>query len=120
MLRPLAFLVLVLAACGGSSDSGSPSGAPPPPGTTVVDWRVGAVGVETTIRAGESVAWRSVDGMRHTATSSSTPQAFAEVDVPGGGISAAMRFATPGDYPYFCSIHGARAQNGTVHVIAVQ
>jgi plastocyanin len=119
MLKPFALLVIVVVAgCGGWSDFASPSAAPPHPDTTVIDLRVGAVGEETTVQAGESVAWRSADGMHHTAASSSTPQAFVEVDVPSGAVSAAVRFATPGDYPYFCSIHGV--QNGTVHVIAVQ
>jgi len=83
----------------------------------VVDWHVGATGVLTTIRDGESVAWRSVDGMHHTVTSSSTPAAFVEVDVPGGGTSTAVRFTSPGDYRYFCSIHGATVENGSVHVL---
>ena len=119
MLRSIAVALLLLAACGGSSpDSGSPSTLPA--GTTVIAWRAGAVGVQTTINAGDSVAWRSTDGMRHTATSSSTPAAFGEVDVPGGGTSAAVRFTVAGDYPYFCSIHGAQIQNGVLHVVAIQ
>ncbi len=112
-MRYLAVGLLFAAACGGSSGPSNNL----PPGTTVVDWHVGATGVLTTIRDGEFVAWRSVDGMHHTVTSSNTPADFAEVDVPAGGISAALKFTKPGDYRYFCSIHGATVQNGTVHVL---
>ena len=118
MLKPFALSVIVMvAACGGWTDYSS-SGEGPRSQSNVIDLRVGAAPVETTIQAGESVAWRSADGMSHTAVSSSTPQAFAEVDVPGGAVSGAVRFATPGDYPYFCSVHGV--QHGSVHVIGVQ
>jgi hypothetical protein len=111
MMRSLAPALLLLAACGSSSPA-------LPAGTTVIDWRVGATGLAHTVQVGQSVAWRSVDEMGHTATSGSSPAAFAEVEVPSGQTSAAVRFDTVGDYPYFCSIHGAKVQNGTVHVVA--
>lgn len=83
-----------------------------PAGTTVVDWHVGATGVSTTIRTGQFVAWRSADGKQHSVTSSSA--AFQEVDVPGSGTSKEVKFTSPGNYPYSCSIHG---ENGNVHVL---
>ena len=107
-------LVAALSACGGSGGSaGSPEVAP---GATVIGWQVGATNLQTTVKAGTTVQWKSTDNMTHTVTSSSTPSAFAEIDVPGGGFSSPMVFNTPGTFPYFCAIHGARVQNGTLTV----
>jgi len=108
-------VALLFAAACGTSDSGSPLDGIPP--DIVVDSHVGANGVLTTIRTGETVAWRSVDGMHHSVTSSSTPAAFVEVDVPGGGTSTAVKFTSPGNYRYSCSIHGATVEQGTIHVL---
>ena len=82
----------------------------------MIPWAVGATGVRTTVAAGTTVQWKSTDGMTHTVTSSSTPSAFAELNVPGNGFSSPMTFDTPGTFPYFCAIHGARVQNGTLTV----
>jgi copper binding plastocyanin/azurin family protein len=108
------FVALLFAAACGMSD---PPSDGLPPGTTMVDWRVGATGLSTTIRDGQFVAWRSADSMHHTVTWTSTPAALDEVDVPGGGTSTAVHFTSPGDYRYSCSIHGATVENGTVHVL---
>src|SRR2546422_2174513 len=111
---PLLPLLAALSACGGSGGSaGSTSAAP---GATVIGWQVGATSVQTTVKAGTTVQWKSTDGMTHTVTSTSAPAAFAEIDVPGGGVSSPMVFNTPGTFPYFCAIHGARGQNGTLTV----
>ena len=104
-------ILLLAAACGGTADS-LPAGISP--GTIVVDLHPGATGVLTTIRTGGMVAWRSVDDMRHTVTWSTTPVTLDEVDVPGGGASKEVKFTSPGNYSYSCSIHG---ENGTVHVL---
>src|SRR5215470_16489915 len=85
-------LVAVLSACGGYGSSGSSSSTVPVAGATVIPWRVGATGVETTVKAGSTVQWQSTDGMLHTVTSSSTPTAFAELEVPAGGLSSPMAF----------------------------
>jgi len=87
-----------------------------PTDTTVIGWFVGATGVETTVKAGSTVQWKSIDNMAHTVTSGSMPSAFAELNVPAGGMSSPMTFNTPGTFPYFCSIHGAKVQNGTLTV----
>ena len=107
-------LVALLPACGGYGGSGGSSSAAP--GATVSPWAVGATGVQTTVAAGTTVQWRATDGMTHTVTSSSTPSAFVELGVPGNGYSSPMTFTTPGTFPYFCSIHGARVMNGTLTV----
>jgi plastocyanin len=88
-----------------------------PAGTIVLDSHVGATGDVTTIRYGSFVAWLSVDGKQHTITSTSTPAAFPEVDVPAGEISTAVAITPAGFYNYYCSIHGTAAENGTVHVL---
>ena len=110
----LVSLVALLSACGGYGGSGGSSSAAP--GATVIPWSVGATGVQTTVAAGATVQWRATDGMTHTVTSSSTPSAFAELSVPGNGYSSPVTFTTPGTFPYFCSIHGARVMNGTLTV----
>jgi plastocyanin len=114
--RPLsaALLLAVLSACGGST--GSSSTTVPASGATVISWYVGAANVQTTVKAGTTVQWQSTDAMAHTVTSSATPPAFAELQVPANGLSPPMAFNTPGTFPFFCSIHGARVQNGTLTV----
>jgi plastocyanin len=115
--RPARFLLLfgvLLSACGGYAGAGGSSAAAP--GATIIRWAVGATGVQTTVAVGTTVQWQSTDGMTHTVTSGSTPSAFVEMAVPGGGYSSPMIFTTPGTFPYFCSIHGARVQNGTLTV----
>lgn len=82
----------------------------------VIDWFVGATNVQMTVKAGTIVQWKSTDSMTHTVTSSASPAAFAETGVPAGALSSPMTFNTPGTFPYFCSIHGAAAMNGTLTV----
>jgi plastocyanin len=111
-------LAACVGACGGGGGGAAAAGVPGAAAT--VAWHVGATNVQTTIEAGSSVAWRSSDGMAHTVTSGSTPAAFGELAVPANGSAVMIRFDTPGTYPYFCSIHGAQIQNGTVTVIEAQ
>jgi hypothetical protein len=113
--RPLraALLLAVLSACGGSTGSSSTTASP---GATVIPWYVGATNVQTTVKAGTTVQWQSTDAMAHTVTSTATPSAFQELQVPASGFSQPMAFNTPGTFPFFCSIHGARVQNGTLAV----
>jgi plastocyanin len=107
--------LLVGTACGGISSD--PKLAKLPAGTTVLDSRVGETGGLTTVRYGSFVAWRSADGLQHTITSSSTPAAFTEIDVPAGDVSEAVAITPAGVYNYYCAIHGAAVENGTVHVL---
>lgn len=113
-LRAALSLAFLFAACGGTPGApGTPSAAS---GATVIPWFIGATSVQTTVKAGTTVQWHATDGMTHTVTSSSSPAAFTELQVPGNGFSAPTAFNTPGTFPYFCSIHGAGVQNGTLTV----
>ncbi|HEY2030698.1 MAG TPA: hypothetical protein VGH20_15985 [Myxococcales bacterium] len=99
-------------ACGGSSSS---SLSKLPAGTTVVDVHAGAIGGQATVRFGSFVAWRSADGLAHHITSNGT--AFTPVDVPAGDVSTAVVITPAGVYDYFCSIHGAASESGSVRVL---
>jgi plastocyanin len=111
--RFAAIAIAALMGCGGSSDQGE-GNAGGPGADLVIQWAVGATGLQHSIKAGSTVAWHSSDGHQHDVTS--TTAAFARIGVPGGGTSAPARFYTPGSFPYFCSIHGANVQNGTLTV----
>jgi plastocyanin len=54
--------------------------------------------------------------MVHTVTSGATPAAFSELQVPANGLSPPIVFNTPGTFPFFCSIHGVKMQNGMLTV----
>jgi plastocyanin len=108
-----ALLLAVLSACGGSTGSPSTASAS---GATVIAWYVGATNVQATVKAGTIVQWQSTDAMAHTVTSSASPAAFEELPVPANGLSAPTTFNTAGTFPFFCSIHGAKVQNGTLTV----
>jgi len=110
-MRWYRLVALLFAAGCGVADS-LPSGISP--GTIVVDWHAGATGVLTTIRTGGIVAWRSVDATHHTVTWNTTPIALDDVDVPEVGASEEVKFTSPGNYNYSCSIH---RENGVVHVL---
>jgi plastocyanin len=109
-----ALLLAVLSACGGST--GSSTTTVSASGATVIPWYVGATNVQATVKAGTTVQWQSTDGMAHTVTSSDATPAFAELRVPANGLSSPLVFNTPGTFPFFCSIHGAKVQNGTLTV----
>ena len=67
---------------------------------------------EITIQAGEEVVWQNEGGEEHTATSDDNR--FNTGDVGPGASSAAIKFHTPGTFPYHCEIHPA--MTGTVVV----
>jgi plastocyanin len=104
--------LLFTAACGGT-DAVSTL----PAGTVVIETKAGATATFTSLRGGSFIAWHSADGVHHSMASNATPAVFPEIDVPAGGISTDVKFAVPGDYGYFCTIHGAAAENGTIHVL---
>jgi plastocyanin len=66
-------LVAVLSACGGYGSGGSAGSSVPATDATVIDWFVGATNIQTTVKAGATLQWKSTDGMAHTVTSGSAP-----------------------------------------------
>ena len=136
----LALSVFGLAACGDdTSDDGGAQGAdtedataevPPPPPDDVVDLTgQSTVTVEVgdnkyTERAvivspGTEITWENVGLNRHDVVSS-TPGAFEDIaleDLDDGG-SDSRTFSDPGDYAYYCSVHGSitNGQRGWVVV----
>lgn len=72
---------------------------------------------EVTISAGQTVEWLNNDATEHTVTS--YPDAsftFDSAEVEPGD-SYFLTFDAPGDYPYYCVIHGF-GMSGVVHVQA--
>lgn len=73
--------------------------------------------LEITINAGETVEFNNNDNTEHTVTS--YPDAtfvFNSMEIePGDSFN--LTFDSPGDYPYYCIIHGF-GMSGTVHVSA--
>lgn len=104
--------LLIAAGCGGTDTLSTL-----PAGTAIIETKVGATGGLVSIRDGGFIAWHSSDGVHHSMASSATPALFTEVDVPAGGTSTEVKLITPGDFGYFCTIHGAAVESGGVHVI---
>jgi hypothetical protein len=106
-------LVALLSAAGcGGTDTLSTL----PAGTIIIPTQVGSTGTFTSIRDGTFIAWHSGDGVHHSMASTSAPPLFTETDVPAGGTSVEAKLITPGDTDYYCTIHGAAVESGTVHV----
>jgi plastocyanin len=70
--------------------------------------------LEVTINAGETVEWDQNDITEHTVTSNDG--LFDSSDLEPDSIFT-YQFSTPGDYPYYCTIHGF-GMSGVVHVVA--
>jgi plastocyanin len=112
-MRSVMFVAfLFTAACGGSDTPVSTL----PAGTTIIQTQVGQTAGAASIRDGSFVAWHSNDGQHHVMSSSETPPIFSDIDVPAGGTSTDVKITTPGDKPYFCTIHGVASEAGSVHV----
>lgn len=98
LLPALAVLAFVLAACGGAGAGVASSPVP----TTMVDlptsYRFAPVAI--VVPAGSTVTWTNHDNFTHNVS--------LEDQAPltmGPGESAGHTFATPGTYPYVCSLH---------------
>jgi plastocyanin len=64
-----------------------------------------------TVNAGTKVTWRNLDGMTHTVTSDTG--IFDSGNIGNNGVYS-FTFATPGEYPYHCTLHPG--MSGTVNV----
>lgn len=98
LLPALAVLGLVLAACGGG---GAGTGSSPVPTTTVdlpASYRFAPPAI--VVPAGATVTWTNHDNFTHNVSlEGEQPLAMA----PGESVN--HTFATPGSYPYVCSLH---------------
>jgi plastocyanin len=83
-----------------------------PPGAAGLGTR-GYVPNPAVVTAGSTVMWRNDDSVAHTATSMTGLWDSGSI-APGGTYS--RRFADRGTFPYYCTIHGAAAQSGTITV----
>ena len=68
---------------------------------------------DVTISAGQSVTWVNGDVMNHTTTSESK---LWDSGTMMPGQTYTMFFSVPGDYVYYCAIHGAAVMSGTITV----
>ncbi len=74
-----------------------------------------------TIHAGQTVIWRNLDSVQHSATQgtcmstcTATPGGFDTGILSPGQTSAGITFNTPGTFHYFCRVPGARMQGNVV------
>jgi plastocyanin len=136
VLVSLAALALALAACSNASPSASTAGGASQAGTArcatstdasstatieivsfafVVD---GGDGEDTTVEAGQTVAFVNKDGSAHTVTEGTSGRAASDacVDEPiGGGQTVDVTFSTIGDYQITCTLHSN--MQTVVHVV---
>jgi len=69
-----------------------------------------------TVKAGTTVTWVNQGSATHTVSSDqNSPVQFASAQLPTGA-SYSFTFASPGSYPYHCSIHPSMV--GTIRVEA--
>jgi plastocyanin len=114
-MRPLTLLTaatLALLACGDDNGSNGPN--PPAEGDiTVGNNFFNPAAFSAT--AGQTVTWAWASG-------SVTHNIVFDDGAPGSGNQASgtfeRTFSAPGDYTYFCSIHGASVMSGVVNVAA--
>lgn len=105
-------LVLVAACGGGGAGSGGGAGQASPIATTTVDlpksYRFEPTAI--TVPAGATVIWTNHDNFSHNVSlEGADPLAMSR------GDSVSHTFATPGLYPYVCSLH-PKDMKGTVLV----
>jgi plastocyanin len=70
---------------------------------------------DLTITVGDSVTWTVTGNNQHTVTSSATPPAWPSSPQMNDGDSFTVDFNAPGDFAYFCEIHG-QSMAGVVRV----
>jgi plastocyanin len=108
-------LALAAAACGSSSST-------PTSPTTSADVTINIVGDlaaqsfnpnPTTMKVGQSVAWKNTDTIAHDATQDASK--FVTGTLNAGATSTAVTMSTAGTFTYHCSIHP-----GMVGTITVQ
>jgi plastocyanin len=121
-----------LAACGGDSDSGSGSGTTVDVPASKFESQTGkrSVGIDAadntfeasyvTVSTGTKVTWENVGRNAHNVVPVNKDE-FTGVTTSdfGPGQVYSETFDHPGDYPYYCSLHGTKNLNGMSGVIRV-
>ena len=111
----LAVLAVALLACAAEAATGT---------VTISNYMFadGASGNSTTtINAGDSVSWTWSEGFHSTTSGSCSPGCAPDGNWDSGEMSTgtfSKTFATPGSFPYHCSVHLSMMQ-GTIVVKAV-
>jgi len=96
----------IAAACGSSSPS-SPSNSTPAADVTItIQGNRGNQSFTpepSTMRVGQTVAWRNADSITHNATQDSNR--FATSNLGAGATSSPIAMTTAGTFTYHCTIH---------------
>ena len=71
---------------------------------------------DRTVKVGETVTWRNTDATRHTVTADSGQTVSFKSPTLSTDQEFVQTFSAPGEYAYFCSIHGASKMSGTINV----
>jgi len=137
-LRSGGFVLVLAAACGGSSPTGG--GNPPAVQNVIMNDHAGVAPyayapATVTVKVGTTVKWTNNGGTAHTATSDATPQPIwnSGTVLPAGSASCPptdpycqpggtpagtyqVTFNSPGTYQYHCEFHGPQGMTGTITV----
>lgn len=73
-----------------------------------------------TVAVGETVTWSNVGSAPHTVTpdvAEGVTPPFQSQQVRPDDNPFVATFNTPGDYPYYCSIHGREVMSGSITVV---
>jgi plastocyanin len=103
----LAALAAAVALAGAGCGSSSPSA--PTVSADVTITMVGNLGSQsyspnpTTMRVGQTVAWKNGDSIAHTATQDASR--FDSGTISGGATSSPLTMNTAGTFTYHCTIH---------------
>lgn len=111
LLLPLAIAALLAAGCGSDKNPTAPGGGGGGGGTAdVVINIVANSGASSyspnpdTVSVGQTVAWKNMDSMTHTATSD-VGGVFSSGNIMAGGTCSPITMTAAGSYPYHCSLH---------------
>ena len=113
----LSFLAVTMALAGAACGSSSPSA----PTTSAADVTINMVGNiasqsfspnPTTMRVGQTVAWKNADSIAHDATQDAGR--FSTATVNAGATSAPITMSTAGTFTYHCTIHPGMVGSITV------
>jgi plastocyanin len=68
------------------------------------------------VKVNEAVIWRNKDATKHTVTAKSGQDVSFKSPTMATDAEFIQTFPNPGEYAYFCSIHGEEKMSGTITV----